>query len=371
MRLCISLLLLVLSLSMLVQSSLASVTRTTKMVVQDSSSWDDTVFTISPDSNKCYPNLKTITVEVTSYLAGTKTVDKALDGVPFYLRWSDLPAADHGNAYIVNADNPSESTQSAEHITTTVKKGVATFHFYVVNGDDKHTYEVMSSDMADPKMCHEVYSCSFKICPSGAFGDPQFTGLQGQQYQVHGRPDTLFNLISYQAKGFAVNSEFVYLAEGKCDYNNTVCWSHPGTYFGKVGILLDNSVRVLVNSGAHKQGLTVYINDKRQKPSDNALVIGNNIIHVQDYDRVEIRTPDFFITLVNSDMFLNMDVSLLEKELLAQGRKSSFQAPKDAPNGLLGQTWQLKEYVSATGVKRPYKGTTDDYIVDTPFEFMH
>jgi len=310
-------------------------------------------------------------VEVTSYLHGTTTVDTTVNNVPFYLRWSDLPGTDHGTAYIVNANNPSETTLVSEHITTIAHNGVAKFDFYVVGGDDLHLYQVMSSDMSDPRLCREGYSCSFKICGSGGFGDPQFIGLQGQDYQVHGRPDTLFNLISYQAKGFALNSEFVYLAQGKCDYNNTVCWSHPGTYFGKIGVLLDNSVRVLVNSGAHKQGLTVYINDKRSPASDNAMMIGNNVIHVLDYDRVEIRTPDFFITLVNSDMFLNMDVSLLDKELLQHGRSHKVQETKDAPNGLLGQTWQLKEYVSATGVKRPYKGTTDDYIVDTPFEFMH
>jgi len=337
--------------------------------------YDDVVFTVQPSSPKCFSNFQVIHVEVTSYLPGTATVDTAINGV-FYLRWSDLPGVDVGSAYIVNNDNPSQTTLSTKtatnpgYITSNAVAGVAQFNFYVVGGDDTHTYQVMSSDMADPKACHEGYSCTFKICGGGAFGDPQFMGLQGQSFQVHGRPDTLFSLISYKQKGFALNSEFVYLADGKCDFNNTVCWSHPGTYFGKVGILLENSVRVLINSGTHKQGLTVYVDDKRSQPSDNAITTGSSLIHVVDYDRVEIRTADFFITLVNSDMFLNMDVSLLDKELLQQGRIKSANV-KDAPEGLLGQTWQLKDYTSATGVKRPYKGTTDDYIVDTPFQFMH
>jgi len=339
--------------------------------------YDDVLFSVQPSSPKCFSNFQVIHVEATSYLAGTTTVDTARTNELYYLRWSDLAGVDVGSAYIVNADNPTQTSLTTKtatnegYITSTAILGVAQFNFYVVGGDDTHTYQVMSSDMADPKACHEGYSCTFKICGGGAFGDPQFMGLQGQSFQVHGRPDTLFSLISYKQKGFALNSEFVYLADGKCDYNNTVCWSHPGTYFGKVGILLDNSVRVLINSGTHKQGLTVYINDKRSQPSDNAIVIGNSVIHVLDYDRVELRTADFFVTLVNSDSFLNMDVSLLDKELLQQGRNKAAQQPKDAPSGLLGQTWQLKDYTSATGITKPFKGTTDDYIVDTPFQYMH
>jgi len=244
---------------------------------------------------------------------------------------------------------------------------------FIENGVAGQNYELMSSDMQDPRLCHEAYSCAFQICGggSGGFGDPQFIGLQGQNFQVHGRPDTLFNLISYPSHGLAVNSEFVYLSQGKCNYNNTVCWSHPGTYFGKMGLLLENSTRILVNSGSHKQGLQVYINDKRVKPSDNVISFGSGLIHVEDYDRVTIRNLDFSITLTNSDMFLNMDIALLDKNLLEQGKSKSQSSFNSDLSGLLGQTWKLKDYVSSIGVKRPYKGTTDDYIVETPFDYIH
>jgi len=334
--------------------------------------FDDVVFTTEPacaSTKKCIANNAPFTVVVTSYLPGTTTVDTSVNNVQFFLRWSDATGLSIGSAYLVDATDPTMTTKNGGNIVTTAHNGVATFQIYVVGGSSSGLYQLMSSDMADPKLCHEGYSCQFNICQTGGFGDPQFVGLQGQQFQVHGRPDTLFKLISYPSHGFALNSEFVYLAEGTCDYNNTVCWTHPGTYFGKMGMLLDNSTRVLVNSGSHKQGLQVYINDKRVKASDNAILFGASSLHVVDFDSVEVRTKDFFITLVNSDSFLNMDLVLLDKVLLQNGKKSD--ALDSDLHGLLGQTWRLKEYSSNTGVKRPYKGTTDDYIVDSPFEFIH
>jgi len=139
-----------------------------------------------------------------------------------------------------------------------------------------------------------------------------------------------------------------------------------------MGLLLENSTRILVNSGSHKQGLQVYINDKRVPASDNVLELSSgNLVFVEDYDRVTIHTKDFALTLVNSDMFLNMDIALLDKQLLSQGKSSSSVSSNSDLTGLLGQTWQLKDYVSSIGIKRPYKGTTDDYIVENIFQYLH
>ncbi len=55
----------------------------------------------------------------------------------------------------------------------------------------------------------------------------QFVGFHGQSYQVHGYPGSWFNIID--APLVQMNAKFAYLASGTCNYNNTACWTHPGT----------------------------------------------------------------------------------------------------------------------------------------------
>ena len=67
----------------------------------------------------------------------------------------------------------------------------------------------------------------------GIVGDPQFTGLRGQTYQVHGMPNEVFNIVS--DTDFNYNSRFVYLTAGACPTHpitgrklDTPCFTHPG-----------------------------------------------------------------------------------------------------------------------------------------------
>lgn len=62
--------------------------------------------------------------------------------------------------------------------------------------------------------------------PGSGNGDPVFTGFHGQVYQVHGYPETWFNIIS--SPQIDVNAQFAFIDAGTCDYNNTECWTHPG-----------------------------------------------------------------------------------------------------------------------------------------------
>ena len=69
-----------------------------------------------------------------------------------------------------------------------------------------------------------------------ARGDPQFVGLRGQSFQVHGIDGAVYALISEEHT--AVNARFVFLSSGRCPVlegatlNN--CYSHPGSYMGAI-----------------------------------------------------------------------------------------------------------------------------------------
>jgi len=81
-------------------------------------------------------------------------------------------------------------------------------------------------------------------------GDPQIIGLQGQDFQVHGIPDEIFNMITYP--NLQVNARFVYLSSAACHDNFTACFAHPGTYIGEEGIRI-GSDRVHIAAGSFKK----------------------------------------------------------------------------------------------------------------------
>ena len=71
---------------------------------------------------------------------------------------------------------------------------------------------------------------------SSIVGDPQFVGLRGQQYQVHGIDGAVYNLISERST--QVNARFAFLTQGSCPVIGGVadsnCWSHPGSYLAEL-----------------------------------------------------------------------------------------------------------------------------------------
>jgi len=204
--------------------------------------------------------------------------------------------------------------------------------------------------------------------------DPQFVGLQGQQFQVHGMPDEFFNLIS--TPDMQLNSRFTFLASGRCDYNNTECWTHPGTYVDQLGFMFP-SLSIKAIAGSHAKGMTVYVNDKPLTPSKTA----NNVHHTvakannntqvitvtyTHSDSLVINSPLFTITVTNSDMFFNFGVSFHSPSLLSAGStlhhvtdKDQSSYPSYAMHGLIGQTWRNARYPHG----RLYQGTVDDYML--------
>jgi len=212
--------------------------------------------------------------------------------------------------------------------------------------------------------------------------DPQFVGLQGQSYQVHGYPREVFNLVS--SPSLSLNSQFDFLSSGVCNYNNTGCWTHPGTYLGQLGFNVGND-KVKLVSGTHKQGMGVWINDVAFHANAQSHIPLNNSyssIVLVSPDQVSIQTPHLYFQIFNADNFFNLRVSLLDGDLIRAGSAPldvggnsltgvSHDYPSHPLHGLIGQTWRNVKY--ADGV--PFEGEIEDYMIqsrnlfDTQFVF--
>jgi len=192
-----------------------------------------------------------------------------------------------------------------------------------------------------------------------------------------------------------MNGRFVYLATeaSPCTYSHTACWSHPGTYIGELGFLIqsNNALRVLADveagsddqtedkiklvSGSQSSGMTVFVNGVQQffNASSNgiALASGAKLILMKD-GSVQLKTDDFKFVIVNSDYFFNLQVQLLRGDVLRAGAtrvKSTGSKMTPAmrgsyPNypmhGLLGQTWRNTLFHGA----KPFEGDVMDYAIE-------
>ena len=76
------------------------------------------------------------------------------------------------------------------------------------------------------------------ISGGSVVGDPQFSGLRGQSFQVHGTPNSYYALIS--TAHLHINAHFTLLTQGTCTVEvkaRTACYAHAGNYFGAVTVL--------------------------------------------------------------------------------------------------------------------------------------
>jgi len=60
----------------------------------------------------------------------------------------------------------------------------------------------------------------------------------GQSFQVHGTSGSIYNVLS--SSSFQYNALFEYLESGRCR-KGTQCFSHPGNYFGAVGVQINDA----------------------------------------------------------------------------------------------------------------------------------
>jgi hypothetical protein len=205
-----------------------------------------------------------------------------------------------------------------------------------------------------------------------SLGDPQFSGFQGQNFQVHGFPDAYFNLIS--TPKFQMNGRFAYIAAGSCTYNHTQCWTHPGTYIDDLGIRIEGHL-IRIKSGSHRNGLTAMI---------DGVVLSNNAtrqqlsahtrVHAKNPNTFILQTELFTIEVVNSDNFFNIMTVIVDRHVLEAGQskkpvllKASQSTQHDASSpfpdlpihGFIGQTWKNAVYPAG----RPFAGEVADYEV--------
>jgi len=206
----------------------------------------------------------------------------------------------------------------------------------------------------------------------GGYGDPQFLGFNSQNFQVHGTSDTVYNVLS--TPHLQYNAFFRYLESGRCR-KGTACFSHPGNYFGSVGMKVrDESLKVndiVVEAGSVLDGLRLVYNNATIPVSDSMISFGSYTIQHPNQFEVVLESDEFNIKVSNSDMFLNQEVSIGSGLLsrIAEYKKA-IKSGNDAraneiietlPHGILGQTWNTATYNNRW---KHIQGQLYDYVIN-------
>ena len=185
-------------------------------------------------------------------------------------------------------------------------------------------------------------------------GDPQFTGLRGQTFQVHGVSGSVYNLISEAA--LQVNAQFVFLASGRCPdvpgMPSLNCWSHPGTYLGQVSFQVAVHAKihtVLLVAGPASTGFTAVLVNGKNVTAGVSVEYQDLFVAVTGTHTVTVRTKNFAVDLNNSDRFIN------------QALRSRVPLSHLHSHGLIGQTHSSRTY--KTGLK-VVEGDVDDYVIE-------
>ena len=187
----------------------------------------------------------------------------------------------------------------------------------------------------------------------GTVGDPQFVGLRGQSYQVHGMDGAIYNVIS--DKNLQVNSRFTFLTEGQCPIidgvADTNCWSHPGSYIGEMSFqqVVDGKLHAaLITSGDAKSGFSMVQMDGKVVAIGASATFGSFSLTRNTAHSVSVQTEQFSFELTNSDFFINQALS------------TKVTLSKLHSHGLLGQTHSAKTYATPM---RYIEGDVDDYVI--------
>jgi hypothetical protein len=196
----------------------------------------------------------------------------------------------------------------------------------------------------------------------GVRGDPQFSGLRGQSYQVHGIDGAVYNLIS--DIHLQLNSQFVFLTGPRpCPVipstgrPSVACFAHAGSYLANLALRTSADDRLIVQSGSASDGLAlVSLNNHQLEVGDNVTLSfasgGLGYVAYLSSHEVDIRAGLFSLEVENSDSFLNLRSVVVRRDQwmgLQQGRT----------HGLLGQTWHLRKGQSVI------EGKVDDYLLES------
>ena len=193
-------------------------------------------------------------------------------------------------------------------------------------------------------------------------GDPVFSGLRGQQYQVHGIDGGVYNLVSDST--LQLNSQFTFLSGPRpcpvlpsTQRQSAACFEHDGSYLGNLALRTNIDDRLLVQAGDAASGFDIVeLNGELLNVGDRATLDfddgSNGTVHRISTHELSIVASLYQLDIDNSDSFLN-----LRSLSIRAGRWPALT--REAPHGLLGQTWKLRG--AGQGV---IEGRVDEYMIE-------
>jgi len=188
---------------------------------------------------------------------------------------------------------------------------------------------------------------------AGVLGDPQFVGLRGQRYQVHGVDGAIYSLISEPA--LQLNARFRFLTGPRpCPVMPSTgrpceaCWSHDGSYLSEVAArvkMTGEAVRAL--AGNASQGFSLVEVNGAPLTTSGSTATGS--VQLLSTHELAITAGSFRIVLESVDSFVNL-----------RSVEPTVPVAQLHSHGLLGQTWSSARYQSTLKV---IEGEVDDYVL--------
>jgi hypothetical protein len=138
---------------------------------------------------------------------------------------------------------------------------------------------------------------------------------------------------------------------------------------------------ILVQSGPHATVFAgVLINDKPMQIGERFAMSGvsaGSYVHMISASKLHVVLDTIDLTIVNSDLFVNFDLALTDKQLLSQGAPKHVMPNGATPSqvahhlnkwygsfnplhGLIGQTWRNVKYNDG----KLYQGDVTEYQLD-------
>jgi hypothetical protein len=207
----------------------------------------------------------------------------------------------------------------------------------------------------------EVITQSIPTVVTAVRGDPQFVGLRGQSFQVHGIDGAVYSITS--EKGSAVNARFAFLSGPRpCPSLSRVwgvgeqptaisCWSHDGSYLSELALFTPHS-RLFIEAGSAARGFMRVELDGQQLRVGQQSQAGTSVkVEVHSSHHLTASLGSFIFRVENSDGFVNLAGVLTTRPL------SSLTS-----HGLLGQTWQSRRSGSGA-LSGIIEGDVDDYSI--------
>ena len=221
--------------------------------------------------------------------------------------------------------------------------------------------EPLCTDATNTATCAAV-----TIAPVSVLGDPQFVGLLGQSYQVHGIDGAVYSLISERAA--QVNARFAFLTGPRLCVSGSMvawkegssseqqassaaisCWSHDGSYLAELA-LFTPTVRLYVQAGSAATGFAAVQYNTTDATTDSTSLTFQQL----SSHHLTVTLGSYTLLVDNSDGFVDL---ARVQPLVPMSRLSS--------HGLLGQTHTRPQGArKQTGLAGVIDGSVDDYVVE-------